>query len=96
MKNTSNTHKSSNEINKMLCAGIIDVLENEWSYTSEFDHVWLGYNALYDTLKEKGFDCSIKDLKNSMKILERQGKVELAPLYDTDYKLCGRGWIACA
>jgi len=55
-----------------------------------------GYEALKDCLWEKGIrDVTIKDLKQAMKELSKQGLVELKPSYDIDFTLSGRGWYAC-
>jgi len=81
----------------MLCAGILEIMRDNWTLnTGSFDAFWYGYEALKDCLWEKGIrDVTIKDLKQAMKELSKQGLVELRPSYDIDFTLSGRGWYAC-
>jgi hypothetical protein len=81
----------------MLCNGILEIMRDNWTLnTGSFDAFWYGYEALKDCLWEKGIrDVTIKDLKQAMKELSKQGLVKLKPSYDVDYTLSGHGWYAC-
>jgi hypothetical protein len=83
--------------NVLLCAGILEIMRDNWTLnTGSFDAFWYGYEALKDCLWEKGIrDVTIKDLKQAMKELSKQGLVELKPSYDVDFTLSGSGWYAC-
>jgi len=76
---------------------ILEIMRNDWTLnTGPFDGYWYGYDALKDCLLKKGIkDVTIKDLKQAMKKLSKQGLVELRPSYNIDFKLSGRGWF-CA
>jgi hypothetical protein len=82
--------------NPMLCAGILGVLKEDWSSDSgDFYAYWYGYDALEDCLLVKGIETNLKELKNTMKELEKQKLVKIAPHYNSEFKLSGRGWFAC-
>jgi regulator of replication initiation timing len=84
------------EQNLMLCAGILDVLRNDWgNRCGEFEAYWFGYEALKDQLHENGIVAEIKEIKSAMKDLSKQNKVELKETYDNEWRLCGSGWFAC-
>jgi len=77
-----------------LCDAILEIL-HEWEDLSyEFDGVWLGYETLYDQLKEK-YDIVATDneLKQSMRYLKQKGHVQHKPTYDSDGKINGSGWF---
>lgn len=94
--NTQNTDLSRNDGTTMLYAGILQIMKENWTCkTGTFDAFWYGYEALSDCLYDKGIDVSISNLKKAMKELSKQGKVELKPTYDYDFKFSGRGWFAC-
>ena len=57
---------------------------------SEFAAIWYGYDALQDEIPEP---YTLNELKKAMKILRDEDKVLLSPIYDNDFKLCGRGWF---
>jgi hypothetical protein len=82
--------------NPMLCAGILEVLRNDWgNRCGEFEAYWFGYEALKDQLHENGIIADNKEIKSAMKELSKQNKVELKETYDNEWRLCGRGWFAC-
>jgi hypothetical protein len=82
--------------NMLLCAGILDVLRNDWgNRTGEFEAYWFGYEALKDQLHENGIAAEIKEIKQAMKDLSKQDKVELKETYNDEWVLSGRGWFAC-
>jgi hypothetical protein len=95
-KPTSNTAENGNKSKPLLYDGILSIMKENWTCkTGSFDAFWYGYEALKDCLFDIGIrDCSINDLKNAMKELSKQNKVELKPSYDVDFKLSGRGWYA--
>ena len=83
------------ETTTLLCAGIWDILRNDWGNLSgEFEAHWLGYEALKIQLEENGIVSDIKKIKQSMKDLAKQGKVELKETYNDEWLLSGRGWFA--
>lgn len=82
--------------NVLLCAGILEVLRNDWgNRTGEFEAYWFGYDALKDQLHENGIVAEIKEIKQAMKDLAKQDKVELKETYNDEWVLSGRGWFAC-
>lgn len=96
MKNSNDETFNATIGNTMLYAGILDIMKENWTCnTGSFDSFWYGYDALKDCLHDKGIDTTVTALKSAMKELSKQGKVELKPSYDYDFKLCGRGWFAC-
>ena len=82
--------------NTVLSAGILEVLRNAWgNRCGEFEAYWFGYDALKDQLHENGIVSEIKDIKQAMKDLAKQNKVELKETYNDEWVLSGRGWFAC-
>src|SRR5690554_3686266 len=82
--------------NTVLCAGILDVLRNDWgNRCGGFEAYWFGYDALKDQLLENGIVAEIKGIKQAMKDLAKQNKVELKETYNDEWLLSGRGWFAC-
>lgn len=82
--------------NPMLCAGILEVLRNDWgNRCGEFEAYWFGYEALKDALHENGIVAEIKVIKSAMKDLSKQGKVQKKETYDDEWRMCGSGWFAC-
>lgn len=82
--------------NTVLCAGILEVLRNDWgNRCGEFEAYWFGYEALKDALHENLIYVDVATIKVAMKELAKQNKVELRPTYDDDWKISGRGWFAC-
>ena len=93
---TSNNHENGNDANRLLCAGILNILRNDWgNRCGEFEAYWFGYEALKDALHENLIYVDVATIKVAMKELAKQNKVELRPTYDEDWKISGRGWFAC-
>jgi hypothetical protein len=96
MKNVDLKNETPTCGNTVLCAGILEVLRNDWgNRCGEFEAYWFGYNALKDQLHENGIVSEIKEIKQAMKDLAKQGKVELKETYNDEWVLSGRGWFAC-
>jgi hypothetical protein len=96
MQTVETTTSSPNSTNAVLCAGILDVLRNDWgNRCGEFEAYWFGYEALKDALHENLIYVDIATIKVAMKELAKQNKVELRPTYNDEWVLCGRGWFAC-
>jgi hypothetical protein len=83
--------------NPLLCAGILEVLRNDWgNRCGEFEAYWFGYEALKDQLHENGIVADVKEIKSAMKELSTQNKVELKHTYNDEWQIAGRGWFACS
>jgi hypothetical protein len=96
MQTVETTTSSPNSTNAVLCAGILDILRNDWgNRCGEFEAYWFGYDALKDQLHENGIVAEIKGIKQAMKDLAKQNKVELKETYNDEWVLSGRGWFAC-
>ena len=84
------------ELHAVLFDVILQVLktwENEKS--GDFDAMLYCYETLLDEIREKGIKTTIKELKKAMKKLRNQGVVELKPIYDDEWKICGSGYFLC-
>jgi hypothetical protein len=96
MQNVDLKNESPTCGNTVLCAGILDVLRNDWGNCGgEFEAYWFGYDALKDQLHENGIVSEIKEIKQAMKDLAKQGKVKLKHTFNDEWVLSGRGWFAC-
>ncbi len=96
MQTVETTTSSPNSTNAVLCAGILDVLRNDWgNRCGEFEAYWFGYEALKDELHERLICVDVATIKLAMKELSKLNKVELRPTYNEDWVLSGRGWFAC-
>jgi len=90
----SKEKKSMPELHSVLCIYILEVLKSwENDKRGGFDAIWYCYTGLFDELKEKGIKTTLKDLKKAMKKLREQGVVELKPIYDDEWKICGSGYF---
>jgi len=79
-----------------LCDSILEVLKSwENEKRGDFDAMWYCYETLLDEVREKGIKTTIKELKKSIKKLREQGVVELKPIYDDEWKICGSGYFIC-
>ncbi len=89
-------HENPTDANNVLCAGILAVLRNDWSNCGgDFDAYWFGYDALKDQLHENGIEAEIKEIRQAIMYLSKQGMVELKPTYNDEFGLSGSGWFAC-
>jgi len=96
MQNVDLKNETPTRGNTVLCAGILDVLRNDWgNRCGEFEAYWFGYESLKDALHENLIYVDIATIKVAMKELAKQNKVELRPTYNEDWKISGRGWFAC-
>ena len=93
MQTVETTTSSPNSTNAVLCAGILDVLYNDWgNRVGEFEAYWFGYEALKDELHERLIYVDVTTIKLAMKELSKQNKVELRPTYNEDWVLSGRAF----